>query len=585
MASNQVTIFQDQVLSKNEHCTVFKATCGNIKCVAKVFPGLNIRDSDWQQIKQAVEKLKTHDNPCLAKYFIVHANPNVGRAILREFVSYNLTEYLASISGHLPFITQVDLSCDISSSLSYLHSKGIIHGKLTSSNILITTAGQAKICDYGMVLHPLCALSKMYITRHTPSEKDDVLSFGILVIHILKGRQPHPIQGEDREENRWSREIAEIDSLHPLRTKIITNCIKGNCPSIELVHKEIESIKQSQMYWELRQLAHDKKQLTDTLESQNKTIERYRQLPEFLPHTKWVQKDSASVQMRRSADAVTDGSKVYIRLSQGKQVLVYNLVDQKWDERCLECKYYRSSLVIVNNDLIAVGGTKNLADGTPCSDELIKIVPIIAEDNKHFGKMAEKRSRCTAIVTDQRDMLIIAGGENPVGTTLTSVEVLNLTTNTWSIVSSLPEKRYSCSAAIVNNHLYLLGGWIGCQEATRAVLKCSIEELRISQNTDTDVWDELASELPVAQATCISYKNQLFTFGGTWCHCYNCRCSKPTSNIYRYDEDREEFECVGSTPAAQYLCFACTIPVNKIFIAGGAENDSEALKDAYMYTN
>ena len=578
MASNQVTIFQDPVLSENEHCMLFKATCGNIKCVAKVFPGLNIRDSDWQQIKQEVEKLNTLDNPCLAKYFTAHVNPNVGRAILREFVSYNLTEYLASISpSHLPFTTQIDLSCDISSGLSYLHSKGIIHGNLTSSNVLITTAGRAKICDYGKALRPLCALSN--ITRRPPSEKDDVLSFGILVIHILKGRQPHPIQGEDREENRWSREIAEIDSLHPLLT-IITNCIKENCPSIELVHKEIE---QSQMYRQLCQLADDKKQLTDTIESQKEMIEQYRQLPEFLPRMKWVQKDSAYVEMRRSADAVTDGSKVYIRPSHVKDVHVFNLINEKWEKERLQCTHFRSSLVIVNNELIAVGGTENSGDGSTCSDELTRIATTTREVNTIWKHMKHKRSRCTAIVTDQGDMLIIAGGENPVGTTLTSVEVLNLTTNIWSIVSSLPEKRYSCSAAIVNNYLYILGGWIERQKATRVVLRCSIEKLRNSQ--DTDVWDELASELPVAQATCIAYKNKLFTFGGTWCQCYDCTCSKPTNNIYRYDEDREEFECVGSTPVAQYLCLACTIPVNKIFIAGGAEDDSVALKDAYMYPN
>ena len=125
--------------------------------------------------------------------------------------------------------------------------------------------------------------------------------------------------------------------------------------------------------------------------------------------------------------------------------------------------------------------------------------------------MQHERSRCTAIVTKEQDLLIIAGGENPVGTMLTSVEVIDtITKRTRRSVSPLPQMRSTCSAAIVNNHLYLLGGWIGCQQATRAVLRCDIDELISYYQSKDELWEELDSKLPVAQATCVLRRHLVF---------------------------------------------------------------------------
>ena len=90
---------------------------------------------------------------------------------------------------------------------------------------------------------------------------------------------------------------------------------------------------------------------------------------------------------------------------------------------------------------------------------------------------------------------------------------------------------------------------------------------------------------PLKPHVYIAFQDRLLIFGGTWCHCYNCKCNRPTKNIYEYDDSEEsgEFKCIGSTPEAQYLCLACTID-NTIFIAGGAVTDTEALKNVYILT-
>ena len=298
----------------------------------------------------------------------------------------------------------------------------------------------------------------------------------------------------------------------------------------------------------------------------------------FLNNKKWKQCEVAPKQIRRSADAVTDGSKVYIRRSHVKDILVFDLEHEQWDETNLQCDYYRSSLVIMNSQLIAVGGTANRADGSLCENDLITIS---SEGNKQWAKMNQPRSRCTAIACqpDGKNLLVIAGGENPVGTTLTTVEILQVTTTskTWMTVCPLPETVYSCSAAVVKEHLYLLGGWNERQKASNKLFTCPIKSLYERGN---DVW-QMPIDLPAAQTTCVAFQDRLLTIGGTWCSCYDCKCSKPTKNIYEYVEKSKEFGCIGSTPVAQYLCLACTTG-STIFIAGGAINENEALNDVYI---
>ena len=255
-----------------------------------------------------------------------------------------------------------------------------------------------------------------------------------------------------------------------------------------------------------------------------------------------------------------------------------------WDQTAnLQCDYHRSSLVIMNNQLIAVGGTANQSDGSDCEKVLISIS---SDGNNIWAEMKQPRSRCTSIACqhDGKNLLIIAGGEHPVGTTLTTVEILQVTTTSkiWKTVCPLPETLpvYSCSAAVVKDQLYLLGGWNKRQYASNKLFTCPIKSLYEGNH---NVWQS-SVELQAAQTTCVAFKDQLLTIGGTWCSCYECDCSKPTKNIYKYDEETNEFECIGSTPDAQYLCLSCTTG-NTFFIAGGAINEKEALKNVYILEN
>ena len=574
------------------------------KCVAKFF----LESLDVEQDLHVLLDLK-HSN--IVRYIGIKCHPLYGKALLREFVHDSLTSYLKKPEYQAPsLIVEVDLAHDISKGLTFLHSKHITHGNLTCNNVLITQNGIAKLSDFGMMscnlLRVLCQRDRNYLSpkmrASNPDQKMDEFSFGILSIQILNRQVPllmsrSPTSNEDGYFDCLHKLTDKIESLHPLLS-VIKGCIEPEAtlcrrPEIKQIKDQIDTIVQSRVYREMIELHDEKQKLKEDLEKQETKIEEYRQQPLSLPSKKWIRQEQAPLEMRRSADSVTDGHNVYIRLSHNKKVLVFNLNTKKWD-KALNSRYFRSSLAMVDGKLVAIGGTENQADATPSTDEIIRldgtnVFPL-------WGRMQKPRSRCTSITCQNREdhsLLIIAGGEDPVGTTLKTVEILNVTTKSWSFACSLPQVRYSCSAAIVNNNIYILGGWIKRQEATRKVLTCSIDSLLKSSvssppsESPTAIWEELDAELPVAQATCASFNNQLLVFGGTWCECYKCSCSvgKASSVIYSYNEDSEQFESIGCTPHAQYLCFASVFHINKIFIAGGAENPEMALKDAYIYTS
>ncbi|KXS20470.1 kinase-like protein [Gonapodya prolifera JEL478] len=59
----------------------------------------------------------------------------------------NLSDYLRS---H-PDTDKIELISHVAQGISFLHRRGIVHGSLTSSNVLITDAGHAAVADWGFV--------------------------------------------------------------------------------------------------------------------------------------------------------------------------------------------------------------------------------------------------------------------------------------------------------------------------------------------------------------------------------------------------------------------------------------------------
>jgi serine/threonine protein kinase/tetratricopeptide (TPR) repeat protein len=116
--------------------------------------------------------------------------------------------------GPLPTESALRYGCQITSALAHAHEKGVVHGDLKPSNIIVTTLGEAKILDFGLArrsnpaefdkktLETVSAendlglggtfpyMAPEQIEGNDASARTDIWSFGIVLYEMLTGERP-----------------------------------------------------------------------------------------------------------------------------------------------------------------------------------------------------------------------------------------------------------------------------------------------------------------------------------------------------------------------------------------------------------
>ena len=206
---------------------------------------------------------------------------------------------------------------------------------------------------------------------------------------------------------------------------------------------------------------------------------------------------------------------------------------------------------------------------------------------ENFPPMSTERMFVTAVCTET--VLIVAGGVGPNGR-LATIEVLNFETNLWSTAANLPESLFCCSAAVLSDHLYMLGdGW-----GDKSVYACSVSALlqtckqksslekRTSalslSNSSSIVWIKLP-DLPVIGSTCVTFCGQLLAVGGVDSD------HKHTTAVYMYNQATNSWNVISHMALARRNCFATVFTNNQLMVVGGETriNDKQADLDSVEY--
>lgn len=122
----------------------------------------------------------------------------------------SLTTYLKCNFTALPIESKLRILRQVARGVSYLHSKGVVHGDLTANNILIDSNCNARVADHGILI--MCSeLSGTSNIRSNvrwaapeifklPENKEsmtlvkppsDVYSFGCIILQVMTGRRPY----------------------------------------------------------------------------------------------------------------------------------------------------------------------------------------------------------------------------------------------------------------------------------------------------------------------------------------------------------------------------------------------------------
>jgi hypothetical protein len=109
----------------------------------------------------------------------------------------------AAPSGALPRASTLELVQHIAEALDYAHSQGIVHRDIKPANIMVTTAGQPKIADFGIaklalmettlpghVVGTPAYMSPEQLNGKAVDGRSDLFSLGVVAYWLLTGVKP-----------------------------------------------------------------------------------------------------------------------------------------------------------------------------------------------------------------------------------------------------------------------------------------------------------------------------------------------------------------------------------------------------------
>jgi serine/threonine protein kinase len=173
--------------------------------VAKLF----IPDASASTLEQEVRAWQELRHPNVLKlYGVCQAAPDVNFFVCEYASRGSLAEFAASpsssSSSDLQPLTWKFLY-EAALGLEYLHERGIMHGDLRCSNILIGNDGMAKLSSFGsteVATHPRSVVRSMHwqapeVVQGSPASREsDVYSLGMCILEAESGKRPWPTCGE-----------------------------------------------------------------------------------------------------------------------------------------------------------------------------------------------------------------------------------------------------------------------------------------------------------------------------------------------------------------------------------------------------
>ena len=237
------------------------------------------------------------------------------------------------------------------------------------------------------------------------------------------------------------------------------------------------------------------------------------------------------------------------------KVLVYNPDTKSVLSISAKTKFF--SLVLVNNKLTTVGG---LGDNKSPSNKIYSWDKTTQEWHEFCPPMPTARRSTTSVIYG--NYLIVIGGA--LAETVTIVEVLDIPNKKWYTGPSLPEIMYNVQAVVVENSLYLFGGY------STSVWYCFLPILitgAISKLYNLlQLWKKL-SGLPFRCSAAALLGKHLLAIGG-----HDEEATNMTDLIHCYSPEKNCWEKAGRLRTSRRNCTAVKMLDETVFVIGGADS-------------
>ena len=251
--------------------------------------------------------------------------------------------------------------------------------------------------------------------------------------------------------------------------------------------------------------------------------------------------------------AVTDQNVAYFTPYVSNKVYRYTISTDEWLS-LPPCPHSSSALVIIDNELTAVGGSS----GENRTNKLFTLRQRWwVEEYPPMGR-GRISAACVGISNVHHMNIIVIGGLGEGGWT-TAVELLNTHSRRWSTLTSLPKPLRLLSAVVCGDLLYVIGEKCVYSYLLSALLDSTIPD----KSLQSPIWKPLP-DLPLHDSTPAILAGQLVCVGGGREGGYG---SPQDDSIHQLVDG--QWEKIGTISKAREDCLVVTPSPNRMLVVGG----------------
>ena len=240
----------------------------------------------------------------------------------------------------------------------------------------------------------------------------------------------------------------------------------------------------------------------------------------------------------------------------------YDPVKNSWSST-ISTPHRLFAMTKLNNKLLIAGGR----------DKSHKVTnQILTMDDgqlKNYTKMTTARS--TAAAAGHQAILILTGGVDDTYKILSSTELFDSTNGQWYTCSDLPRPHNYLRSVIVDNILYLLGGYNKDGNDSTAVFTAPLDNLsrhQLKWNTHQDT--------PWCWSVPVSVNGaHLLIVGGK-------KGSTCTSDVHKLNKVSHNWEAIACIPTARHASAAVSTADNRVIVIGGYNDKGEKTNTVWI---
>ncbi|CAM0872773.1 unnamed protein product [Alopecurus aequalis] len=275
-----------EILGKSTYGTVYKATMedGSYVAVKRLREKIAKSSKEFETEVNALGKLR---HPNLLSLRAYYHGPKGEKLLVFDFmIKGNLASFLHARAPDSPPVswpTRMNIAVGVARGLHHLHADAtMVHGNLTSNNILLDEHNNAKIADCGLPrLMSAAANNNVVATAGAlgyrapelsklkkANTKTDIYSLGMIMLELLTGKSPgDTTNGLDLPqwvasvvEEEWTNEVFDLELMKDAATgsetgeelvktlKLALHCVDPSPvarPEAQQVLRQLEQIKPS----------------------------------------------------------------------------------------------------------------------------------------------------------------------------------------------------------------------------------------------------------------------------------------------------------------------------------------------------